>query len=180
MRPHLPPWAAWFIAASVLMLTAAGAPAASAASDSSAEGAVPRDWPVLDSPVEPLRMVTGADIPARPWLAGHRGIDLAATTGQVVFSPGDGVVSFAGVVVDRPVVTVRLSDGRRSSVEPVTATIARGTPVGRGEPVGIVADVPGHCRPDVCVHWGVRDGETYLDPLDLLVGFGPVRLLRVW
>ncbi len=125
-------------------------------------------------------MVAGADIPARPWLAGHRGIDLAASAGQVVFSPADGVVSFAGVVVDRPVVTVRLGDGRRSSVEPVTATIARGTPVSRGDPVGVVADAPGHCDPAACVHWGVRDGETYLDPLDLLVGFGPVRLLRVW
>jgi hypothetical protein len=33
-----------------------------------------------------------------------------------------------------------------------------------------------HCFPRSCLHWGLIEGETYLDPLTL-VGAGPVRLL---
>lgn len=124
-------------------------------------------------------MTRAAELPSSPWLPGHRGIDLRAAVGQVVFSPGDGVVTFAGVVVDRPVVTVTLADGRRSSVEPVDPSVEPGSAVSRGQAVGVLADAPSHCRPAACVHWGVRDGDSYLDPLDLLVGFGPVRLLKV-
>ncbi len=33
-----------------------------------------------------------------------------------------------------------------------------------------------HCFPRACLHWGLRRGDTYLDPLTL-VGAGPIRLL---
>lgn len=106
------------------------------------------------------------DPPAVPWGRGHRGVDLAAPDGEVR-SPGPGVVSFSGVVAGRGVVTVLHPDGLRSSLEPVDGAPQAGTPVEAGEPIGTLG-ATAHCRAGPCVHWGVRRGETYLDPLGLL------------
>jgi murein DD-endopeptidase MepM/ murein hydrolase activator NlpD len=113
--------------------------------------------------------------PEHEWSAGHRGVDVAGGDG-VVRAPGPGVVTFSGWVVDRGVVTITHPDGLRSSLEPVADPPAAGTVVVTGDAVGTVA--PGHCAPDPCVHWGVRRGQDYLDPLSLL-GPEPVVLLPV-
>lgn len=117
------------------------------------------------------------EAPATRWSAGHRGIDLRAAAGAQVLAPADGVVTFAGPVAGRGVVTVAHPDGRRSSVEPVSATVVVGTRVVRGQPVGTLAATGSHCSPAACVHWGVRVGSDYVDPLTLLPGAGPVVLL---
>lgn len=106
--------------------------------------------------------------PPRPWDAGHRGVDLTATPGQGVLSPGPGTVTFASRVVGRGVVVVTHPSGLRSSFEPVAAALVPGTPVSAGTVVGTLEDVPGHCAPAACLHWGVRAGERYVDPLELL------------
>ncbi len=122
------------------------------------------------------------DPPAARWSAGHRGVDLLAAPGDPVRSPADGIVEFSGVVVDRTVLTVRHPDGLRSSLEPLVEPLARGTPVRAGQVVATLAGPPGpgghpgHCAPATCLHWGVRRGEEYVDPLGLL-GPGPVVLL---
>jgi len=71
-------------------------------------------------------------------------------------------------------------DGLRTSLEPVTATVPRGTHVASGGVVGTVqvADgtVASHCA-GACVHWGVRRGERYVDPLALLGDRPPIVLL---
>ncbi|MFI2363224.1 murein hydrolase activator EnvC family protein [Promicromonospora sp. NPDC019610] len=124
------------------------------------------------------------DPPAEEWGAGHRGIDLAAAPGTRVFSPGPGVVTFAGQVARRGVVVVTHPGGLRSSLEPVAVSVPVGTAVAAGTAIGVVegspgADEPGadgtdqgappnHCAPRSCVHWGVRRGERYIDPLSLL------------
>ena len=115
------------------------------------------------------------DPPAHRWSPGHRGVDLACDDG-IVGAPGGGVISFSGTVVDRGVVTITHADGLRTSLEPVADAPPAGTTVRAGDPVGVVESV-GHCR-RACVHWGVRRGETYLDPLSLL-GREPVVLLPV-
>jgi murein DD-endopeptidase MepM/ murein hydrolase activator NlpD len=110
--------------------------------------------------------------------------------GAVVVAPGAGVVTFAGSVGGKPVVVVTHADGLRSSLEPVTATVARGTAVRAGDPIGVLVAAPGtaaspdHCadltRPSptaACVHWGVRRGENYVDPLTLLGLAAPIVLL---
>ncbi len=130
----------------------------------------------LVSPVEELQVLAFFDRPARRWLAGHRGIDLRAEEGSPVRSPGEGVVVFVGRVVNRGVVTVSHGD-LRSSLEPVDATVALGDEVAAGSVLGTVGSEAGHCAPVACVHWGVRWGDEYLDPLDVLAGFGPVGLL---
>jgi hypothetical protein len=47
----------------------------------------------------------------------------------------------------------------------VSSTIATGTTVAQGDPVGAISAEPGHCSPGTCLHWGVLRGRTYLDPL---------------
>ena len=61
--------------------------------------------------------------PERPWSRGHRGVDLAVQTGAPIQAPAAGRVVFAGVVVDRPVLTLEHADGTRSSLEPVEADV---------------------------------------------------------
>ncbi|MET8256821.1 M23 family metallopeptidase [Micromonospora sp. NPDC005205] len=131
-------------------------------------------WP-LDGPPRPVRRF---DPPPRPWLPGHRGVDLAAPAGAVVRSAGPGTVLFAGLVAGRPVVTVGHADGLRTTHEPVRPGVRSGQPVTAGAPLGEL--LPGHpgCPAEACLHWGLRRGEGYLDPLALL-GLGPVRLLPV-
>ena len=87
------------------------------------------------------------------------------------------MVSFSGTVVDRGVVTITDRDGLRSSLEPVVGAPVAGTTVDTGDEVGTVQS-SGHCAREACVHWGVRRGQTYLDPLELL-GVDPVVLLPV-
>lgn len=125
-------------------------------------------------PVQGAVLVRGFEEPAVRWGPGHRGVDLAVTVGTPVGSPAAGVVVFAGRVVDREVITVRHADGLRSSLEPVSADVAVGAAVAPGDVVGHLG-TGGHCTG--CLHWGVRDGERYLDPLSLLGSDGVVRLL---
>ena len=124
-----------------------------------------------------MRVEALARLPAQPWLAGHRGIDLLAGPGQEVMASAAGVVSFVGVVVDRPVLSIRHDDGALSTVEPVDAVLDVGARVTPGEVIGSVNEAPGHCAPEICVHWGIRVAGKYIDPLDVLAGFGRVVLL---
>lgn len=114
--------------------------------------------------------------PPKPWLPGHRGVDLAATPGAAVFAAGAGVVAFAGVIAGVGVLSIDHPGGLRTTYEPVTASVPAGQPVVLGQPVGSV--VPGHpgCPVPACLHWGLRRGAQYLDPL-LLLKQGQVRLL---
>lgn len=117
----------------------------------------------VTAPIEVIRPFVR---PEHTWSSGHRGVDLATEVGATVVSPVDGVVTFAGTVVDRGVLTVQDSHGTRSTVEPVSPLVRAGEKVARGQPVATVA--PGHCTDRPCVHWGVRVGAAYVDPLDLL------------
>ncbi|MFG3581915.1 M23 family metallopeptidase [Micromonospora chersina] len=141
-------------------------------SPGSPAAAAPFGWPLAGTP----RVVRRFDPPPQPWLPGHRGVDLAATPGVEVRSAGAGVVLFAGTVAGRPVVTVGHADGLRTTYEPVRPGLAAGARVAAGTPIGrLIAGHPG-CAAAACLHWGLRRGEEYLDPLALL-GLGPVRLL---
>ncbi len=124
----------------------------------------------------PVRLLQAFVAPPQPWSSGHRGIDLAVDEGGTVLAPAAGAVTVAGRVVDRGVVTIAHPDGRRSSLEPVSASVVVGQEVGAGDPVGTLADERSHCSP-VCLHWGVREGDDYVDPLALLPGGGPIVLL---
>ena len=111
--------------------------------------------------------------PATRYAAGHRGIDVAAALGSPVVAPTDGIVHFAGVVVDRPLLSIRHPGGLVSSFEPVEAVVAEGAPVRRGDLIGTT--VPGHCR-SPCMHLGVRLHGEYVSPLNYLGGI-PLSIL---
>ena len=55
--------------------------------------------------------------------------------------------------------------------------VAAGDVVHRGQQVGVLAPAPVHCAPLTCLHWGVRRGQAYLDPLVLLRPPAPPVLL---
>lgn len=132
-------------------------------------------WPLAGKP----RVVHAFDPPAKPWLSGHRGVDLAAPQGIAVLAPTDGVVTFSGVVVNRAVLTIAVENGLRLSFEPVSSTLKAGDVVARGQTVGIV-EGPSHCDgagATSCLHWGVRRGDEYLDPLQFVLDLRPSILL---
>jgi murein DD-endopeptidase MepM/ murein hydrolase activator NlpD len=93
-----------------------------------------------------------------------------------VRTAGAGTVAFAGRVAGRGVISVAHADGLRTTYEPVTAAVAAGDAIAGGVPIGTLE--PGHpgCPAAACLHWGLRRGGLYLDPLALL-GLGRVRLL---
>ncbi|MFI9051283.1 peptidoglycan DD-metalloendopeptidase family protein [Streptomyces sp. NPDC053427] len=143
-------------------------------------------WPVEGAAGMRPAVLRGWEPPPTPWAAGHRGVDLAAAAGTTVRAAAPGRVAFAGSVAERGVLTIELSrSGRpplRTTYEPVRATVREGEHVLAGEPVAVLQQGPFHCR-GPCLHWGLRRGKTYLDPLTLLpppmLRGGPSRLLPV-
>ncbi len=135
-------------------------------------------WPLDPEP----EVVRGFEPPPSPYASGHRGVDLAGAPGQAVRAALPGTVGFAGSIGGKPVVTV-LHGGRRTTYEPVVASVAVGQEVAAGGVLGRLAVTDSHCFPAACLHWGLIEGtgedEVYLDPLSL-VGGGPVRLLPLW
>ncbi|GAB3456063.1 M23 family metallopeptidase [Actinophytocola sediminis] len=108
---------------------------------------------------------------------GHRGVDLGGEVDEPVLAAADGVVVFAGQLAGRGVVSIDHANGLRTTYEPITPTVAPGHRVPAGAVIGRLR--PGHaqCRgAPACLHWGVRRGAEYLDPLTLL-STGRVRLL---
>lgn len=139
-------------------------------------------WPVGLRPL----VVRTWDPPPTPYARGHRGVDLSAPPGSPVRAVAPGRVSFAGRVAGRGVIAVELSDTGepplRTTYEPVQASLKKGDEVTTGTVLGTLEASPSHC-PRACLHWGLRRGEAYLDPLSLLPPWllkrGPSRLLPV-
>nr|WP_243852690.1 M23 family metallopeptidase [Saccharomonospora amisosensis] len=134
-------------------------------------------WPLWPPPP----VTRGFDELPHPYAAGHRGVDLAATAGQQVLAAADGTVVFAGTVAGRGVVSIDHEGGLRTTYQPLLPTVAEGDQVTAGQPLGtVVAGHPG-CPQQVaaCLHWGLRRGEEYLDPLRLVLA-GPTLRLKPW
>ena len=156
------------LALAVIGSSAAAPPAPAAARDEVAPGV----WPLDPQPA----VVHGFDPPEVRWGAGHRGVDLAGRVGQQVRAALAGTVTFAGQVAGRGVVVVDHGT-TRTTYQPVAASVRRGTDVGRGQVIGTLAWFGSHCLPAACLHWGLLEGQSYLDPLSLVGGPRPVRLL---
>lgn len=155
------------IPAAILLSIAAITPASGAAAPAS-----DWSWPLTPRPA----VLRAFDPPEKPWMSGHRGVDLqAAADGAPVTAPESGTVSFVGVVVDRPVITIDHGNGLRSSFEPVESSLAAGAAVEKGDVIGTV--LPGHCAAMSCMHWGVRRGEDYVNPLSFVTDLRPSILL---
>lgn len=132
-------------------------------------------WPLAGKPA----VLHGFDLPKQPWLSGHRGVDLAAAQGDAVLAPTSGVVTFSGVVVNRPGLTIAVNNGLRLSFEPVTSSLEVGDAVIRGQKIGTLKG-PTHCDGSTtssCLHWGVRRGDEYINPLQFILDLRPSVLL---
>ncbi|MFF4900596.1 murein hydrolase activator EnvC family protein [Streptomyces sp. NPDC001068] len=139
-----------------------------------------RAWPVGVRPP----VLRGWEPPATVYGPGHRGVDLGAPPDAEVRAVAAGRVSFAGRVAGRGVVAVRLAGtDLRTTYEPVTARVRKGQEVAAGQVVGTVERSGSHCGAGACVHWGLLDGDVYVNPLLLLppwlLNGGPARLLPV-
>ncbi|MFJ4191425.1 murein hydrolase activator EnvC family protein [Kitasatospora sp. NPDC089509] len=135
-----------------------------------------RAWPVGG----PSGVLGRFEPPAKPWAAGHRGVDLAAAPGAEVRAAAAGVIAFSGLVAGRPVVTVTHPDSGapplRTTYLPVIGALPVGTAVAAGQVIGRLAPDGRHCGAHDCLHWGLLRGDRYLDPLALF-GAGRARLL---
>lgn len=145
-------------------------PAAAPAADTDPVG----EWPLRPEPA----VVEHFDPPETPYGAGHRGVDLLGSPGQPVRAALPGEVTWSGTLAGRGVVVVS-HGATRTTYQPVAGSVPVGTTVAAGDVVGSLELTGSHCFPRACLHWGWLEGETYLDPLDL-VGAGPVRLLPLW
>jgi murein DD-endopeptidase MepM/ murein hydrolase activator NlpD len=116
----------------------------------------------------PLAVGRPFEPPPHAYGPGHRGADLAGSAGTPVLAAGDGVVVFAGMVAGRPVVSIDHANGLRTTYEPVDPSVGAGQAVARGSPIGTLSAGHPGCVAESCLHWGLRHGETYLDPLALL------------
>jgi hypothetical protein len=128
-----------------------------------------------------VRPVAGAVVkpfapPATRYGRGHLGVDLAAPPGTFVHAAGTGSVTFAGVVAGARHVVVAHDGGLRTSYSFLAKIdVRRGEHVAAGAVLGTTGGTgPGH--DGSVLHFGLREGETYLDPMTL---FRPVDLAAV-
>lgn len=158
---------------------ASGHAAIGAAAPQEAQGrgrdSSPFSWPLAPEPA----VVRPFEAPAGPYGPGHRGADLAAAPEQPALAAADGVVAFAGTVAGRGVVSIDHDGGLRTTYEPLRVALSRGEEVSRGQVIGAVATGHPDCAAPACLHWGVRRGAAYLDPLPL-VRADPVLRLKPW
>ena len=130
-------------------------------------GAGPPAW---TPPIAPLVVERPFQAPAGPYSPGHRGVDLAAAPGTVVRAPAAGTVRFAGRVAGKAVVSVEHAHpilgrtGWRTTYEGVQPSVEAGDRIRTGEPLGVVIR-DGH---SAGIHWGLKNGRLYADPMMML------------
>lgn len=133
-----------------------------------------------------MEVIRVFSLPNGQYQPGHRGIDIRADPGDLVFSPASASVHFVGHIVDRDVLTLAIEPSLLVSFEPVRSSLTIGERVRVGQVIGEVS-AAGHCTPS-CMHIGVRDvgmpvpgapehaDGTYRNPLRYFAGMRP-RLL---
>lgn len=127
-------------------------------------------WPVSGE----RSIIRDYDAPSSAYAAGHRGIDLPVTVGTNVVAPVESVVSFAGVIAGRGILTLRTGD-IQISFEAVDAHVHEGDHVTAGEVIA-TSSTGTHCE---CLHVGVRKAGAYLSPMAYFSNIAPA-VLQAW
>jgi murein DD-endopeptidase MepM/ murein hydrolase activator NlpD len=110
--------------------------------------------PVSAPIVDPFRQ------PPCEQCAGNRGLEYATAVGTPVTAVAGGVVSFSGVVAGTRYVVVEQPDGYRATYGRLGAAfVAAGAQVSAGSVVGTTT---------AGFYFGLRVGETYVDPAPML------------
>jgi len=133
---------------------------------------------VLGAWVRPVdgAVVRAFDPPRSRFGAGHLGADLAAPRGAPVRAAGAGLVAFAGRVAGALHVVIAHAGGLRTSYSFLASVrVRRGARVAAGDPVGTAGGV-GEGHDGSVVHFGLRAGNTYVDPMAL---FRPADLASI-
>jgi murein DD-endopeptidase MepM/ murein hydrolase activator NlpD len=123
------------------------------------------------------RVVRNFRAPLTRYGAGHLGVDFAAVPGTAVRAAGAGTVVFAGVVAHARHVVLRHPGGLRTSYSFLASVRVRaGQEVRRGAVVGTTGGT-GERHDGAVVHFGLRIGDTFVDPMQLFGSVGlPVRV----
>jgi murein DD-endopeptidase MepM/ murein hydrolase activator NlpD len=127
--------------------------------------------PPVDGPV-----VRRFEAPQGRFGPGHRGVDYAVAPGTPVRAAGAGLVVFAGRVAGGLHVVVAHTGGLRTGYSYLTGlTVKKGDSVASGALVGFSGGTgPAH-EPGV-LHFSLRDGAGYADPMRL---FGAAPVVRL-
>jgi hypothetical protein len=109
----------------------------------------------------------------------HGGLDIGSDSGTSVRSSVSGQVSFAGRVpagegAQAFAVTVLTADGLRVTYLPLrSVSVHRGENVSGGEPLGVLDASGDASAAQSHLHFGVRRGDTQLDPASFLGSASP-------
>src|SRR5664279_2607007 len=156
------------------MLTIGYVVAGTVAAEAAAEPALPGAW------VRPVPGPVAAPFvaPRSVYGAGHRGVDFVAGAGTPVHAANAGEVTFAGSVAGSRHVVVTHPGGLRTSYSFLaTVAVRQGQPVGRGVVVGTAGGGSGdHAG---VLHFGLRVGDRYVDPMVLFAPADRSRLIRL-
>ncbi len=157
------------LAIGMVVVTVLASPSVAVAADA------PRgDW------VRPVggEVVRAFVAPDGPYARGHRGVDLAARSGESVRAIGDGEVVFAGRVASANHVVVLHDNGWRTSISYVEAIM-----VGEGQRVRAGDRIAMCCSADPAhrerIHVGLRIGDDYVDPMRLFIPLALTVLVRL-
>ncbi|UVI34868.1 peptidoglycan DD-metalloendopeptidase family protein [Brevibacterium spongiae] len=147
----------------VALVFGGAAPEASAAG--AASTTAPKNWV---TPVPAMEIITAFDPPDKPWLKGHRGIDVLAEEGEPLRAPTAGEVRFAGTVAGTATLSVLTDSGHVLSFQPATTSLKKGETFSAGERIGTVG-AGGHCERS-SLHigaWPADSDKRYIDPGEL-------------
>lgn len=97
---------------------------------------------------------------------GHRGIDFQLEEDSEIQAPTDGIVHFAGKVVDDYYLTLRAATGLLVSFSGVCSALKQGERITArqviGAPCSVDTESSTHCQS--CSHLSVRSNHGYLNP----------------
>lgn len=102
--------------------------------------------------------------PESPYGPGNRGLEYAVESGSLVRATDGGTVTFAGQVGGSLFVTILHDDGLRSTYGHMSSiAVSVGQRVEQSEVVGQSSER---------LHFGIREGDEYIDPELLVAGPG--------
>lgn len=119
---------------------------------------LPGDRPLLTGYMPHVKRSSGLHI--------HQGVDFAATFGEEIRAPMNGVISYVGTINEIPIVVLTHHDQlvlRRTTYLPASTDWEVGRSVAQGEMFARVAPIFHCARP--CLHWGERIGKSYSNPM---------------
>lgn len=161
-------------AVGVVVMTVASTTVPAAADPTHEQDPGPPAWspPVDGDVVRPFRPAVNTY-----GAGGHAGVDYRAAAGEPVRAAGRGVVSFTGQVAGAVFVVVAHGHDLRTTYAPMASVeVRRGHEVERGALLGAASGSGLHADAPGTLHFGLRRGDTPLDPLLL---FEPPDLTEV-